>query len=219
MYYSYFLHDRLDTYSLLLHSGRLLQQYLVDAYVCVEQSRLDYIRKHQDKFRMEYVSGVRDAISRGDSEAHCIGKRMILPSSFVGGPRYMYQHYQNALAICRAYGNPQYFITFTCNVKWTEIQRYIIEHCIHRSQNRTDVIARVFQMKFESFLQFIKKAQPFGKVIAFLYTIEFQKRGLPHSHTLVWVSADSKINSPSDVDKYITAELPDRNANPVCMLL
>jgi len=42
-----------------------------------------------------------------------------------------------------------------------------------------------------------------------LYTIEFQKRGLPHCHTLLWVDSDSIIRGPADVDKHITAELPD----------
>nr|GEX42339.1 hypothetical protein [Tanacetum cinerariifolium] len=39
-----------------------------------------------------------------------------------GGPRYMYKHYQDALAICRVHGNPQFFATFTYNVKWPEIK-------------------------------------------------------------------------------------------------
>ncbi|GJU89861.1 DNA helicase, partial [Tanacetum coccineum] len=42
----------------------------------------------------------------------------------LGGPRYMYSHYLDALAICRVHGNPSFFITFTCNVKWPEITEY-----------------------------------------------------------------------------------------------
>ncbi|GKD72079.1 hypothetical protein Tco_1330361, partial [Tanacetum coccineum] len=42
-----------------------------------------------------------------------------------------------------------------------------------------------------------------------LYTIEFQKRGLPHCHSLLRISSSSKIHEDSDVDKYISAELPD----------
>lgn len=103
----------------------MFQQYLVDAYVCIEQGRLDYVRIHQSQLRSEYVSGVYDAISRGDSEGRVIGKRVFLPSSFVGGPRYMYSHYQDAMAICRVFGNPQYFVTFTCNINWPEISRYM----------------------------------------------------------------------------------------------
>ncbi|KAL4573146.1 hypothetical protein LXL04_019943 [Taraxacum kok-saghyz] len=189
MYYSFVLHERDDKESLVINGGRLLQQFMVDAYVCIEQERLNYIRENQNKFRTDYVSGIRDAISRGDSEGRSIGKRLYLPASFVGGPRYMYQHYQDALAVCRTYGNPQYFITFTCNVNWPEIQRHVSRSGIQRAQNRLDIIA-------------------------LLYTIEFQKRGLPHCHTLLWVTAPSQISSGSDVDKYISAELPDPVVNP-----
>ncbi|CAI9267645.1 unnamed protein product [Lactuca saligna] len=41
-----------------------------------------------------------------------------------------------------------------------------------------------------------------------LYTIEFQKRGLIHCHTLIWVNSAYRIKNPDDVDTYITVELP-----------
>ncbi|KAL3620577.1 hypothetical protein CASFOL_035489 [Castilleja foliolosa] len=136
-------------YSLLLNGGRLFQQYLVDAYTCIEQSRLDFINTNQNIFRSEYVAGLYDALARGDNNAHDIGKRVFLPSSFTGGPRYMYKHYQDALAICRVYGNPQYFITFTCNVKWPEICRHLDKNGGTQAQNRPDIIARVFRIKVQ----------------------------------------------------------------------
>ncbi|XP_042756614.1 uncharacterized protein LOC111880258 [Lactuca sativa] len=43
----------------------------------------------------------------------------------------------------------------------------------------------------------------------YLYTIEFQKRGLPHCHTLLWVNSSDRIKNPIDIDRYITAELSD----------
>ncbi|KAJ0504812.1 putative helitron helicase-like domain-containing protein [Helianthus annuus] len=215
MYYSYQIHDRRDTYTHLLRSGRLFQQYLVDAYICVEHCRLEYIRKNQDEFRCEFLDGVQDAISRGDVDARNVGKRVILPASFTGGPRYMYKHYQDALAICRVYGNPQYFITFTCNVRWPEISREIQRVGVSSAQDRPDIIARVFQLKVRYFIKYLRNAKPFGDVTADLYTIEFQKRGLPHCHTLLWVSDTYTVRTPADVNRYISAELPDRDADPM----
>ncbi|XP_023739280.1 uncharacterized protein LOC111887346 isoform X2 [Lactuca sativa] len=153
-----------------------------------QQSRLDYFQSHQDQLRSEYVSGIYDAISNGDTESRSVGKRVLLPPSFTGGPRYMYSHYQDALSICRVYGNPQYFITFTCNVNWPEIRRYMDFQHQHDTHSRADIIARVFRMKVKSFITFLKEDKTFETVIAHLYTIEFQKRGLPHCHTLLWVS-------------------------------
>ncbi|KAK1436542.1 hypothetical protein QVD17_02323 [Tagetes erecta] len=55
-------------------------------------------------------------------------------------------------------------------------------------------------------------------VEAEVYTIEFQKRGLPHCHTLLWVSAEYAIKEPSDVDRYISAELPNEQENPISIV-
>nr|KAJ0188794.1 hypothetical protein LSAT_V11C900457270 [Lactuca sativa] len=58
MYYAYYIHARQHIWSPILNSSRLFQQYLVDAYTCIEESRLDYITKHQSNLRCDYVSGV-----------------------------------------------------------------------------------------------------------------------------------------------------------------
>lgn len=50
--------------------------------------------------------------------------------------------------------------------------------------------------------------------MAVLYTIEFQKRGLPHCHTLLWVKPSNTILTAEDVDKYISAELSDPAVDP-----
>ncbi|CAI9290023.1 unnamed protein product [Lactuca saligna] len=214
MYYAYHIHARHQIWSPIVNATRLFQQYLVDAYTCIEEGRLDYITKHQSNLRSDYVSGLYDALSKGDREARVVGKRVFLPASFTGGPRFMYSHYQDALTICRVYGNPQYFITFTCNVKWPEITRYMDTHSQRDVHSRADIIARMFHVKVHEFIDFLKKDKTFGDVDAYLYTIEFQKRGLAHCHTLLWVKAADRIKNASDVDMYITAEMPDPTTDP-----
>ena len=122
---------------------------------------MDFYRKHQSDIRGDYLSGLYDAVSRGDCDGSEVGSRIILPSSFTGGPRYMYSHYLDALAICRKLGNPQFFITFTCNVNWPEITRYMAEYPHLTASDRADVVCRVFEQKIVSFL---KKGRPFGCV-------------------------------------------------------
>nr|GEX41041.1 DNA helicase [Tanacetum cinerariifolium] len=47
-----------------------------------------------------------------------------------------------------------------------------------------------------------------------LYTIEFQKRGLSHCHTLLWIDDKEKIQCAEDIDRYISTELPYPNEDP-----
>ena len=165
-YYSYQIHDRVNEYGLLTRSGRLFQQYVVTASCSIEQSRIDYIREHQNDIRSDYMNGLYDALSRGDQDGSDVGSRIILPSSFTGGPRYMYSHYLDALAICRVHGNPSFFITFTCNVNWPEIREYMQDFPYVTVADRPDVVDRVFERKIHDFVSFLRDSKPFGSVEA-----------------------------------------------------
>nr|GEW77692.1 DNA helicase [Tanacetum cinerariifolium] len=186
-YYAYFIHDRVNYFNYLSRTGRLFQQYDVTAFCAIEQNWIDSIREHQNDIRNEYLSRIYDAISRGDNDGYSCGAKLILPQSFTGEPRYMYSHYLDALAICRVHGNASFFITFTCNVKWPEITEYMADFPLLTTTDRADIVDRVFEMKIHQFIKYLRDAQPFGKTVAVLYTIKFQKRGLPHCHALLWI--------------------------------
>ncbi|GJV93168.1 DNA helicase [Tanacetum coccineum] len=192
-YYSYYLHDRANRYNYLSRTGKLFQQYVVTAFCAIEQNRIDFIREHQNDIRNEYLSGIYDAINRGDNDGSDCGSKLILPQSFTGGPRYMYSHYLDALAICRVHGNPSYFITFTCNVNWPKISEYMAQFPLLTTTDRADIVDRVFEMKINQFINYLRDNEPFGKVVAVLYTVEFQKRGLPHCHTLLWIHESIRV--------------------------
>ena len=88
-FYCYQLLEHQNQSDILFRSGRLLQQCVVDAYACVEEDRFDYIRKNQKNLRSEVYQGIQDAITKGDTNAQAIGKRIILPSSHTGSPKYI----------------------------------------------------------------------------------------------------------------------------------
>lgn len=48
-----------------------------------------------------------------------------------------------------------------------------------------------------------------------MYVVEFQKRGLPHVHMLIWLDGKSKIRLNANVDKFVSAEIPDPAKDPV----
>ncbi|GJY66365.1 DNA helicase [Tanacetum coccineum] len=152
MYYAYQIHDRINRYSLLPRGGKLFQQYVVTAYCAIEQTRLNYILQNQNNIRNEYLSRIYDAIIRGDRDGNDLGTRTILSISFISSPRYMYAHYLDALAICRVHGNPSFFITFTCNAKWPEIQEYMDSWPELTTADRADIVDRVSNKKYATIL-------------------------------------------------------------------
>ncbi|XP_070048226.1 uncharacterized protein [Nicotiana tomentosiformis] len=213
-FYCFRIQQRLNEAHALLQAGRLLQQYIVDGYMAIEEERFRYIRNNQKKLRADLFSGLMDAIVRGDSDCSMIGKTIILPSSHTGGPRYRVQNYQDAMAICRWAGYPDLFLTFTCNPKWPEINEMLCLIGQESDDNRVDIICRVFQIKLFQLMQDLKKNQPFGKIIACLYTIEFQKRGLPHGHILLFLHPTLKSPFTDHIDRIIAAEISNLEVDP-----
>ena len=56
----------------------------------------------------------------------------------------------------------------------------------------------------------IIKKQIFGKVIAYMSVIEFQKRGAPHSHSLIWLKYFEM--TVKNIDNIISAEILPENS-------
>ncbi|KAM0829302.1 hypothetical protein ACQ4PT_066963 [Festuca glaucescens] len=52
-----------------------------------------------------------------------------------------------------------------------------------------------------------------------LYVVEFQKRGLPHTHTLIWLKRNTKEPSSALIDSFVSAELPDPEKDPLGYVL
>ena len=191
-FYSYRAHTRDDLngdiiYDSLLVGGQLMHQYWVDQWIKIEESRLNYIRLNQRALKAGNYDVICNAVNRNESD---IGNWMILPSSFNGSPRNNVQNFQDLLAIQRKFGKPDFFITFTCNSKWIEIKESL--KCNEQSWMRPDITTRVFHMKLKKLISEICHDQILGAVVAYTYVVEFQKRGLPHAHILIWVSTFDK---------------------------
>ena len=195
----------------LIHWGRsLFQQYIVDNYIRIETSRLNHIRMNQEKLRSADYQSLTDHVSATDGDPHRIGRRIILPSSVTGSPRYMIQNYQDSMAMFRRIGMPDLFITMTCNPNWDELISNLFGLT---SSDRPDLVCRVFRLKLKELINDITKRQIFGKTAGFCYTIEFQKRGLPHAHILIALEKEDKIMR-DDLNYVICAEIPDPVAQP-----
>jgi hypothetical protein len=76
-----------------------------------------------------------------------------------------------------------------------------------------DIVARIFAQKIKAMLKDIKDGL-FGDVQGFVFTIEFQKHGLPHIHLLIILKQPFKICDAAHVDSIISTQIPDPVAHP-----
>ena len=71
------------------------------------------------------------------------------------------------------------------------------------------MIIKLYKKKYYNIYYFLHYIIDTG-----VYTVEFQKRGLPHAHILLFLEDDDKIRTTTHIDRFISAEIPDKNEDP-----
>ena len=197
------------------------------AWVAVEDQKLNFQRTNQKALRADTYKNVKEATEEryqelapredgmftDDSQKPSVGRK-ILSSSMVGSPRWYNAQFQDGMAICREYHKPDYFVTMTCNSNWPEIKEQLKEG--QTAQDRPDLVARVFKQKKDQLMKDIISGGIFGKTVAHMHVIEFQKRGLPHAHILIIIADQDRAMTPDLVDSIVVAELPPRPEDTDC---
>nr|KAJ0215763.1 hypothetical protein LSAT_V11C300143230 [Lactuca sativa] len=117
-YFAYRIQDRDHSFSLILNS-----------------------RRQQHVLRCDSYENLRNQKAKGTTDISNVGQRVILHSSFTGGARYMLQNYLDAMSLCKWFGYPDFFITFTCNPKWPEIKRFLKDTSL-QPEDRPDILCR-----------------------------------------------------------------------------
>ena len=151
-----------------------------------------------------------------------------------GSPAYNQCTFYDLLAMVRQLGTPTWFLMLTAaDMKWTDIFSVIArQHGITYTDEEISKLtfdeksnwirrnpvtaARHFQYRLHTFFNdFLKSsAQPLGKIVDFAIRIEFQSRGSPHAHTLIWVEEAPKFGIDDNklvcdfIDKYVTCSIP-----------
>ena len=72
----------------------------------------------------------------------------------------------------------------------------------------------MFRVKLEELKNGLFKKEIFWPIAAYVYVLEFQKRGHPHVHFLIILKSGSKIRSLEAFNRIVSAELSDESENP-----
>src|SRR5207302_6120465 len=115
-----------------------------------EATALDWIRRNQDKIRVDVYSGLTDHLVHVDINVTELGRRVVLPSSFTSRDQAMQQLFQDLMAIVCHYGKPTFFLTLTANPRWPEIVQNLLAG--QQPTDWPDLIARVFRLKVKALL-------------------------------------------------------------------
>ena len=151
-----------------------------------------------------------------------------------GTPSYWTVALYDTLAMLRTFGTPTWFISLSpaeflwpefmqavgrkIGKKWTEEDVSRMEWITKAEHFRENPVPvdQMFENRIDSFFRYflLSKANPLGPICEYIQKIEFQVRGTPHAHCLLWVKDAPKVDVNSDeevcefVNRYINGRIP-----------
>lgn len=191
---------------------RLALEFYCDAWAQVEARAAMFHRQpsQQAKYRVGRKCAIDDQLQCEGGDLNSASIPLILPSNFVGSSKWYHMLYMDAMALPMRFGKPDLFLTMTCNPRWPEIKAALPNNSHWR--HHPDIVARVFWLKFKSLMRDIVQGKLFGAVKSYVWRVEWQARGLPHVHLLIIL--ETPISTALQVDKFVSAEIPDPQMSP-----
>ena len=179
----------------------LREEYLCSVYGRIMQYRINYEYKRQ-MIKLSSQDIDSGKLYNG-SEDLKEGIKTYIPKNIASSPKQWKELQNMAFLLSVALGPPTFFITITTNPHWPEI--YSMNQNGYLSNS--SLIMRVFRQKRLTFLNYIKNKKIFGCIKGFVWRDEFQQRGLPHAHILIW--SDFDTDNPKNIDRVLTTRLPN----------
>ncbi|KAG5666753.1 hypothetical protein PVAND_014765 [Polypedilum vanderplanki] len=155
--------------------------------------------------------------------------------SLRGSAAYWRTAFNELTAMIRNIGPPTWFITLSCNdLHWHDIiKAFLIADSrpnedpsqinIAEAQRLIEkypvILSRHFSRRVKAFMKYIKKNASVlgGPVIDNWWRIEFQKRGSPHLHLVVWIENAPSFETPEGIaliDKVVSCHYPSEQEDP-----
>lgn len=150
-----------------------------------------------------------------------------------GSPSYWSNVQHEAMAMIRQLGKPTWFLTLSAaDLQWPEViqsigrqygHNFTVDDICNMSweekcswlRNNPVTAARHFDHRLSVlFTDFLRgNVAPIGKIVDHIIRIEFQSRGSPHAHSMIWIEGAPVIGVQTDqevielIDKYQTCQI------------
>lgn len=131
-------------------AGQLFQEWILMGRITCKNQKLAYLNQNQGALRADTFRNFQDHIRQNDPASDSLYHRKILPSSFIGSPRWYNSKFQDGMAIVTNFRKLTLFITMTTNSNWLEIKEGL--SLGQYPQDRPDLVARVFKLKKDHLL-------------------------------------------------------------------
>ncbi|TKR69283.1 hypothetical protein L596_021462 [Steinernema carpocapsae] len=197
-----------------IHSSRRLGQlYVIDILMRIAQQVGKGIQDHFTQTtrttKQGFLNYMNNLALRQNSR---VGAVCVVPQHIPGSPRYLRNLFERAVTLSNRLGHPDLFITFTASKDWKELKENIPKGSLI-----TPILSLKYlkkknpetrQRRHEQHKQQLFKGGHFGDVSWYVYSIEFQQRGLPHAHIVISLAEHNKPRTPADIDSIAQAEFP-----------
>ena len=147
-----------------------------------------------------------------------------------GTKQFWFLKKSDVMAMIREFGPPTLFLTFSC----AEYDSFDIERYLRKLNNVPDSypmgrlctedpisVSRKFSQKFRDFFTTVLlQGEVLGEVTHYFWKKEYQFRGAPHYHVLLWIKDAPVIGVDSEhaitewIDNRITCHIPDEKVSP-----
>ena len=147
-----------------------------------------------------------------------------------GSNQYWYLRRSEVKQMVAEFGSPTFFVTFSCSEYSSEdIREYLhkvntVPPLYNTGKLCTEdpvSVSRQFSLKFnEMFNRVLIKGQILGPVREFYYKKEYQARGAPHYHCLIWIANDPVVGESRAkdvtrfIDESVTCNIPSKDTCP-----
>ena len=164
------------------------------------------------------------------NDEHLEANLCTMLQSVRGTKQYWFRRKSELRCMIREWGSPTLFVTFSCvEYESPDIENYLRKvndvppsYNIGRLCTEDPIlVSRKFSLKFHSFFQRVLiKGEVLGTVDHFYWKKEYQARGAPHYHVLLWIK-DAPVIGQDDPDEVlewiqdrITCHIPKKETDP-----